>query len=210
MSQYVQKIEVLEPADSQDLTTLQTVKYYLNITTDLDDVRLQASITYASLVIASICDRSFGLAKVTETVFVYGADPGGLNLFNYPLREIESITQGDALLGSDQYEVYDFLGGILHGSFIGKNVVTYKAGYDLPEEAPGALQQACMEVIRSSYYLGGRDPSVQSITDNATGSIRFFPPPGMSRTGASGGGKSGPLPPTTSALIMPYRRLALA
>lgn len=208
--QYVSNIEVLIEADSQDLCTLDQVKDFLNITTDTDDARLTDLIAFASGVISSICDRSFGAAQVEETVTVTGpSDGGGLVLSRYPVITIDSISRDGLLLGPSDYEIMDIFGGVLHGNFIGKNVITYTAGYDLPEDAPEPLSLACIDLIRSTYYLGSRDPSMQSITDNATGSIRFFPPPGMSRTGASTG-KAGPLSPTAVALITPYRRLALA
>lgn len=208
--QLVPIVEVLEPADSQDLVTLEIVKAYLNITVDTEDERIKTLITFASSVIAGLCDRVFGMEKVREVVYLEG-EPGGLNLSRYPLVEVESITLDGTLLPLNTWVILDAEGGIVHGAVAGMNEIIYTAGYDLPEEAPGPLSQACLDFIRGTYYAGGRDPLTQSITDNATGSIRFFPPPGVSRTGASAGGaKSGPLSPQATALIQPYKKLALA
>jgi hypothetical protein len=202
--QHTPSIKVLEAADSYDL---------VNIITDVDDERLKSVITFASKVIADICDRVFALEKVEETTILNGSAEGGLVLNRYPLVEIESIYNGDS--DSDttydvttDITVYDAGGGVLHGDLIGTNIITYSGGYVLPEECPGPLQLACIDVIRNTYYLGSRDPAMQSITDNATGSIRFFPPPGMSRTGAPT--KASPLSPQASALIAPYKRLYIA
>jgi hypothetical protein len=145
---------------------------------------------------------------VAETIVLEGI-PGGINLSRWPVREIESVVNDGVSLDPSQVTL-DYLAGILHGADVaGETVITYKGGYDLPDEAPGPLSLACIDFIRSTYYLGSRDPSMQSITDNATGSIRFFPPPGMSRTGASTG-KGSALSPTSMSLILPYRRLGLA
>jgi hypothetical protein len=205
--QLTPKIEVLEAADDFNLVTLEEVKSFLNVQTDNDDARLTELIAFASRVIADICDRVFALEKVSETTVLYGSAEGGLLLNRYPVVEIESITNGDNIVTEDTYTL-DAGGGVLHGPLIGKNTIVYSGGYELPENAPGPLSMACIDLIRQTYYLGSRDPSVQSITDNATGSIRFFPPPGMSRTGAPT--KASPLSPQASALIAPFKRLYIA
>jgi hypothetical protein len=223
--QYLQKVNVITPADSQDLVSLDTVKAYFNILNDFEDERLQSLITFASSIIAGLCDRSFGLATVAETVTVTGgsgitwgggisSDPistggEGLVLSRYPLIGIASLEHEGTVLTSDEYDVFDYEGSVLHGGFIGDNVVTYTAGYDLPDEAPGPLAAAAIEVIRQAYYYGTRDPFVQSITDNATGSIRFFPQPGIGRM-AGAARMASPLSPQASALIQPYKRMGLA
>jgi hypothetical protein len=205
--QHTPLIRVLEPADSYDLVTVDYVKAFLNITTDTDDARIAALITFASKVIADICDRVFALEKVEETTVLNGSAEGGLVLNRYPIVDIDSIYNDDNSI-IDDITVYDAGGGVLHGDLVGTNIITYSGGYELPDEAPGPLQLACIDLIRSTYYLGSRDPSMQSITDNATGSIRFFPPPGMSRTGAPS--KASPLSPQATALIQPYKRLYVA
>lgn len=205
--QHTPSIEVLEPAENFDLVTVEAVKAFLNITSDTDDDRIAALITFASGVIADMCDRVFALEKVKETTVLNGSAEGGLVLNRYPVVEIESIANDDTDI-TDIITVIDAGGGVLHGDLIGRNVITYSGGYVLPEEAPGPLQMACIDLIRSTYYLGSRDPSMQSITDNATGSIRFFPPPGMSRTGAPT--KASALSPQATALIAPYKRIYIA
>jgi|SRR5262245_11393783 len=209
--QYIHEVKVLEAATGPgafDLTTLDEVKTFLNITTDTDDVRLQKLITFSSRIIAELCDRVFALEKVEETVTVTGT-AFGMTLSRYPIISIEAFDKDGALLDlTSQVDIKDAAGGVLHGDFIGKNIITYTAGYDLPDEGPEPLSLACMDNIRAVYYFGSRDPSMQAITDNATGSIRFFPPPGMSRTGAPT--KAMPLSPSAMALITPYRKLPLA
>jgi len=86
--------------------------------------------------------------------------------------------------------------------------VTYTAGYELPFNAPGPLSLAVIDMVRQSFFYGSRDPMVQSMTDNSAGSIRFFPPPGISKGG--GGSKGSPLSSTATALVAPYRRPGMA
>jgi hypothetical protein len=205
--QHTPSIVVLEEAQNFDLVTLEQVKAFLNVQSDTDDVRLQDLITFASKVIADICDRVFALEKVSETTVLNGSAEGGLVLNRYPVTEINTLENEGSFLDDDAY-VLDAGGGVLHGPLIGKNVIVYSGGYELPEGAPGPLSMACIDLIRQTYYLGSRDPSVQSITDNATGSIRFFPPPGMSRTGAPTAAT--PLSAQATALIKPFRRLYIA
>jgi hypothetical protein len=204
--QHTPSIEVIEEADSYDLVTLEDVKAVLNITTDTDDVRLASIITFSSKIIADACDRVFALETVEETTVLNGSAEGGLILNRYPIVELQSVENEGSPI---EVTVFDAGGGVLHGPLVGRNVIVYKAGYDLPDNAPGPLSMACIDLIRQTYYYGSRDPTVQSITDNATGSIRFFPPAGMSRTGGSTG-KSSPLSPQATALIQPFKRIYVA
>jgi hypothetical protein len=208
-----QNVRVLEPADSQDLVSLDEVKAYFNITNTTDDARLQSLITFNSSVIAGLCDRVFGLEKVEETCGNNEWDileHYAICLKRYPVTEIDSITAGGFILSTDDYTI-EYESGILRfWNLINDVVIIYSGGYDLPEEAPGPLSAACMEGLRSSYYYGSRDPMIQSVMDNNTGSVRFFPPPGISRTGGGSSGPSKPLSPTATALIEPYKRPALA
>jgi hypothetical protein len=53
-------------------------------------------------------------------------------------------------------------------------VVTYSAGYDLPTDAPEALQQATIQLVKS-YAMGfDRDPMVRTETSDNISSASYF------------------------------------
>jgi hypothetical protein len=220
-------VTVLEAADSYDLTTLAAVKAYFAIpivTDDPNDVRLQTLITLQSKVIADYCDRVFAHEKVSETIYTGEiAAPAGIStsevlasvpLSRWPVTQIDSITRDTTVLvEADDYRL-DADSGVLRGVLIGDALeVVYEAGYDLPEGAPGPLSLAVIDMVRQSYFYGSRDPMIQMMSDNTAGSVRFFPPPGIS-SGRGGGGatqsKGSPLTATATALVQPYRRPGLA
>lgn len=213
-------VTVLEAATNFDLLTLEDLKAYLNITSTAEDVRLRSLISFASRLISDYCDRVFALEKVSEVITtdepvldgVTLAVDVGINLDRWPVQELFSCQQD--LVDVDY--LLDPVSGTLRGALTGETTVVYRAGYSLPDQAPAPLSMAAMDWIRSSYYFGSRDPMVQSITDNASGSIRFFPPPGIStgRSG-SGGGSSTPqsriaFSPTATALLSQYKRPGMA
>jgi len=207
-------VTVLTPGENFDLISLDNVKAFFNVTTTTDDERLQQLITFNSLVIADLCSRVFALEEVEETFgnADWSTTPGtALNLDRWPVRELVSVTVGGSAVAAGDYTVERATGILRYGPYPGGEVVVhYKAGYDLPMEAPPQLSMACIEGIRGSFYYGSRDPMIQAITDNNSGSIRFFPPPGVGR-GASGGGNVWrPLTPTATALIQPYQKRSMA
>jgi hypothetical protein len=226
---------VLEPADNYDLTTLEAVKAYFNtpiVTDDPNDARLQMLISLQSKVIADYCDRVFAIEKVSEIFYtnefvtsVAEIDANAVKisvpLTRWPVLEIESVTRNGA---TDLFEGDDFVldadSGVMRGKLLADELmVTYTAGYDLPNMAPGPLAMAVIDMVRQSYYYGSRDPMIRMLSDNAAGSISFFPPPGISGGGRSSGGggggsggasKGSPLSVTATALVAPFRRPGMA
>ena len=92
-------IEVVTPAASHDLTTLEIAKEELGIDTDENDARLARWIRETSVYIARHCNRTLVMETVTETW--HGADywylPDvsveirPLTLRRYPVTEIVSF-----------------------------------------------------------------------------------------------------------------------
>ena len=73
------------------------------------------------------------------------------------------------------------------GSFAEQTVIAYSGGYNLPDEAPPALKNAAVMLMREAYYAGQRgDQSVRMIGHKESRIIYFDP----NRTAASGGGGS--------------------
>lgn len=75
-----------------------------------------------------------------------------------------------------------------------KIVVTYSAGYDLPTDAPEALQQACIQLVKSYYMASDRDPMVRSESVEDVSASSYF-------------GTSGHLPPDVAGLLKQFRKL---
>lgn len=222
---YRSTVTVLEAASSYDLATLLQVKNYFAIpivTDDPNDVRLQSLITFQSRVIADYCDRVFAHEKVSEIIYTRETTaPAGVNtaeviisltLARWPVLSLETVAKdGVTLVEGDDY-LLDADSGTLRGKLIGDEIeLTYEAGYDLPDGAPGPLALATIDMVRQSYFYGSRDPMIQLISDNTAGTIRFFPPPGIS-SGRGGGGEASaksPLSATATALVHPFRRLGI-
>lgn len=217
---YRSLVTVLEPATSYDLISIDQVKAFYNISTTVDDVRLQTLITLQSKIISDYCQRVFAKEKVEETIYVNETAPASdviaLPLDRWPVTKVYGITRDSASLTEGTDFRIDNKSGTLHGSLVGDEVtVTYDAGYELPVMAPGPLSMAVIVEVRQSFFYGSRDPMIRMINDNAAGSISFFPPPGISSGGRSGGGGGGgssakPLSAQAAALVSPFRRPGVA
>ena len=85
---------------------------------------------------------------------------------------------------------------------IGKIVVEYQAGWNLPDEAPADLAAATIEQVRYVALAAGRDPGVRSYTTPDLEQLSFNVP------GGSSIGSSGLLIQVETALA-PYRHLSV-
>lgn len=209
-----------------DLISLAAAKAEFGITDDSEDVSLQARITRASQTIASLSNRVFALQHVIETfncddgfvvdrflgsiigsgAYIQPSHP--LMVSRYPVVAIESISVDDVEIDAADYDVHiesGLLWRVAGGIWSGKVVVTYSGGYDLPEESPGALQSACLELV-TQYRFAGRssDSSYQQVREVAYGDRRV-----VYSTGTSSSAAADPISPTIMGLIALYRRPAM-
>lgn len=53
-------------------------------------------------------------------------------------------------------------------------VVEYQAGFLLPDEAPPALERACLDLLAGLWHGQGRDPAVRSETTEGVGAVGYF------------------------------------
>ncbi len=175
-------LEVLIPGDTR-LTTLAAVKAELGITDTADDALLQTYIDQASAMIERFCGRWFGKATYRETLAGYGTSR--LLLSCTPIVQVIMIECDGALV--TDYLVEDADAGILYrdggwawspktGGYIERHpvagaerlnyVITYEAGYILPENAgsnlPADIQRACIDLVKVRYAERSRDPSITS------------------------------------------------
>jgi hypothetical protein len=192
-------LEIVEANTNRDLTTLAAVKAELGDAGVSDD-QLQRFITQASDVIAGYCNRVFAIETVKET-FRFSASAADIMLARYPVTEVVSIVEAETTLIADGYEINPAT-GIIHrvsssGAIwrwsCGKTVVTYKAGFALPDDLPEGIERACITLVKGYAASGDRDPMVRSETSDGVGSTDYF----------SGAGTG--LPPEVEGLISLHR-----
>jgi Phage gp6-like head-tail connector protein len=151
-------IKVLTPATSIDLLTLEEAKLLLGIGTGdtSQDDQLELLITMTSATIAELCNRIFARERVEETWREVGN--GRLFLSHWPVKtdDIESVmSAGDAWL-TNAYELEEASGKLSNvkvnaaqsSDWPQSVIVTYTGGFNLPDEAPYPLKQACSILIR--------------------------------------------------------------
>jgi len=141
-------IQVLTPASSFDLMTLDEAKQMLGIslTDTSDDAQLAMFIDINSASISRLCNRIFAREEVSES---WRELNGGNRVFlsHWPVlqADIESVQSPlGTMVSPDDWELEEASGKV---SFFGVAaiepvVITYWGGYNLPNEAPGALKHA--------------------------------------------------------------------
>lgn len=220
--------DIIETTDEigPELITLEEAKVELGVTGSSEDDAISSRITRASKVIAEHCDRQFAFASAVETFVFYAhhhhhhryhhhhARLGpALVLRLYPVAEIESITIDGLALDADAFDVNPEAGMIwlLDNAFWhGRVVVTYSGGYNLPDDAPGALEQACIELVRqyrnaaSSASSAGAS-GIRSVT-HGDETVTFDNASSSSSSSKSGSG----LPQVIIDLLSPFRRPVIA
>lgn len=191
-------LEIVEANTNRDLTTLAAVKAELGDAGVSDD-QLQRFITQASDVIAGYCNRVFAIETVKET-FRFSASAADIMLRRYPVTEIVSVTMNGQSVDAALYQI-DRETGIMdrlecQGAaawWSGSVVVTYKAGFALPDDLPDGIERACITLVKGYAASGDRDPMVRSETSDGVGSTDYF----------SGAGTG--LPPEVEGLISLHR-----
>jgi hypothetical protein len=163
-------IKVIEPADDFALLTVDELKAALGISSidPTQDDQLTELINRYSDVVATLCNRVFAKEKVRETWRCVGSDCPGTRLFlsHWPIQEadIESVAAPrSSVLDPASYELEEKSGKLtLFGAGASEIVVTYTGGFDLPDEAPPALKQACELLIRDARASAQRQHQAAS------------------------------------------------
>jgi hypothetical protein len=190
-------IVVTTPASSIDLITLAELKRALNITATASDEMLAELITRVSDEIAAYCGRVFGYETVVETFTELSTDnKNRLFLARYPIPQdstgITAITSGAAALTYPNGLLLDSLWGKLtlpSGNYVEQTIVNYSGGYHLPDEAPPALKQAAIMLMREAYYASVRGDATVRMIGHKESRIIYFDPNLLARsTGGSGHG----------------------
>jgi hypothetical protein len=131
-------ITLVERATSAILTTRETVKRELGLTSTDDDILLSDMIVRASSAIERETRRSFGVETVTETLD--GTGTRLLGLARTPIVEITSITEDETELDADEYSIEDADAGAVYradgwgrsGGLRMWGTEAYSSGYILP------------------------------------------------------------------------------
>jgi hypothetical protein len=190
-------IVVTTPASSIDLITLEELKRALNITATASDEMLGELITRVSDEIAAYCSRVFGYETVVETFTELSTDnKNRLFLARYPVPQdltgITSITSGGSALAYPNGMLLDSLWGKLtlpSGVYTEQTIIDYSGGYRLPDEAPPALKQAAIMLMREAYYASVRGDATVRMIGHKESRIIYFDPNLLARsTGGSSHG----------------------
>lgn len=151
-----------------DLVSLEDAKLELGITGTDDDEALAKDITRVSKAIGDYCNRLLSMEDVVET-FIFDAlecVPTGqpLVLRQYPIDEVSEIKLNGVVYDGD-FDI-DKESGLawMDGGWSGRVEISYSGGYDLPDDAPAALQVAALEVLTARQTISDRDPSLRSVT----------------------------------------------
>jgi len=184
-------LEIITPAPTNDLTTLEVVKEEFGIAADdtSKDGKLRRLIAEASSIVAMYCKREgFGRALYRET---FRTGPGsswyrrGVILTEDVNVQISSVTVDGVPVDPAGY-AYD---GVLLRRIVGNAAtiflsnfgwscralsVTYWAGWDAMAGVPPAVERAALDVIASIYSTPGtRDRSIRSEEVAGVGTITY-------------------------------------
>ena len=174
-------ITVTTAATNSKLVDVSVVRSMLGIDGTGEDESLAGYIDRASDVIARHCKRVFGLEVVSEQLRLDRLQEE-LILARYPVVDLTSVVaDGTTLAVSTDFEV-DKAKGWLTRLYndrpcwwpIGKVTIVYSAGYTLPAEAPQALQQACLQLVKAFYLGADRDPLIRSESVTPMSSASYF------------------------------------
>jgi hypothetical protein len=207
-------VPVQPPNVTIDLLSLDELKLAMGIppTDTAQDAQLSMWITRFSDVIATTCNRVFAYGQVIERWQCLQSNR--IFLTRYPVKaaDVTSITVGPDTSAIELDPATDWIleepsGKIeLLGNKSQPITVTYSGGFNLPDEAPPALKQACellvweWRAIAMRLALGG----VSSIRHKES-DVRYFDPLALLR-GKNGIGWAGS-ESAINALLMHYVRL---
>lgn len=209
----VSNLTVTVPANSYDLTVLETVKRGLGITDTASDTLLAEHIHQASGACASWCDRVFALETVSED---FWPDKNGgclpyrdpLQVERFPIETVTSITLDGEVLSSSNYRVNKANGQIYKLDDSGYPctwsvskllTVVYDGGYVLLNDLPYEIEMACIEWVKAVYSSRARDPQVKSENIYDVVSYSYF----------AGDGSASEPPGKAKGLLNPYRKVSV-
>jgi hypothetical protein len=182
-------VKILDPADSLDFLTLAEAKMMLGLPATPDpiaDPQLAMQITIASATISQLCHRAFGYERVAE--MWSRPNDGKIWLTRWPVLDddIETVT---GMAGGYELENES---GMLLGQFSDPVRITYSGGFELPDDAPPPLKQACMLMLSQARSQATRE-SIEGIRMIAHKDSRvlFFDPSAQAKVSGPASGTLG-------------------
>lgn len=180
-------LEIVTPATSTRLTTLDAVKADLGLAGTASDDALGALIDQFSDTVAAWCGRTFGLATVRETLDITRlCDRRVILLERWPVASVDSITVTGIALASADYALDPAKGELRYRAPdgrlwlwpVGDSVITYATGYLLPGETgrtlPHDIERACILMVRSAWHGMGRNPALRSEESAGVATFTYF------------------------------------
>ncbi|MBI1207502.1 MAG: hypothetical protein GC191_09480 [Azospirillum sp.] len=158
-------LTILTPPTESALVDLATVKDEFGIQGTDHDARLTRWIRQATARLASACGRDgFGRIAAEER---FDHHQSRLKLSWRPVNAVTSVVVAGTPLGSEEWR--------LDGRFLDRLVmgrpacwsmvpilVTYDAGWDLPDGAPDELVEACIALVKAHWHGRDRDPALRN------------------------------------------------
>ena len=217
-------LNVITPAATTALTTLDRVKNGLGITDDAEDEYLEAMINaatdqacvYMNVVQAEDGTRTIGL-ETLEEVFPYCGYETTVMLSRIPVVSIESVTvdEDGTLVDPAEYMVKRTTGIAFRqpASYYGwwgmPLTITYVAGWLLPGDSgrnlPWDIEDAAVRLVKTARSSRTRDPLTKS--EDVPGLFRteYW----VGAVGASAGPGGSSLPPDIASTLDFHRRWVL-
>jgi hypothetical protein len=203
--------KILTPAISRDLITLDELKLALGISDASQDATLGRYITVYSDMIATLCNRTFAKETLTETW--RDLDSNHLFLSHYPIAtetDIASVGCPRGItLDPSTYEIDLKDGQIsLFATQSEPITVSYTGGYNLPDDAPPALSEALVVMVREARAAAQR-ASVSGIRSMSHKESRvvYFDPNLLASRGFASNVLNPGIAPLVDTLLMHYVRI---
>lgn len=187
--------KIIKPAADISLLTPYEARLGLNLlsTSDanLDDM-LELLVRWSSDEISTLTGRDFAKETLVETIREINWDCNKIWLSHFPVVSIDEVKVGDTVMIEDtDFALDEDAGKIirLNGTMWSDTVeVTYTGGFDLPFEAPPALQQAAILLVREAYYAAKRGDATIRMVGHKEARVIYFDPNALAlKAGSSAG-----------------------
>jgi hypothetical protein len=172
-------LTIVTPAAESDLLAVARVKTELSISGSSEDATLELLIAEASALLAAYCGRdTFGRETLLQTERLTCATES-IVLGRDIAPAITSVTVDGETLDTDEYEIDSSLLYRLEDDQrtwwdAGKVVVSFQAGFSLPNSAPTALARAALDLVVGMYRGAGRDTTVRQEMVEGVGATSYF------------------------------------
>lgn len=194
-------VDTITTAPDKKLTTAETVRDEIGLSTLKDDHFIDRLINEASQAIVSYTNREFAEEEVKERV--PGFDSPELIVSRTPIKSISEVSyDGETVINSDDYRIGDPDSGFIYRiDYIWQStervrynleprwavdspepewVVTYTGGYVLPSsnwtetrDLPYDIERACIETVKAWFLSRQRDPNLVSMRVNGAFSAEY-------------------------------------